>query len=69
MEEVSAPGLEGAHEIINHWKSFNRGESPGARIHQLYPTRLQMPVAVRVEGKGEEYAISVLAYACKDELK
>ena len=28
-----------------------------------------MPVAVRAGGKGEEYIISVPAYACKDELK
>ena len=28
-----------------------------------------MPVAVRAEGRSEEYAVSVPAYACKDELK
>ena len=28
-----------------------------------------MPVAMRVEGRGDEYAVTVLAYACKDELK
>ena len=38
-------------------------------MHQLYPTLLRMPVVVRVEGRAEEYVISVLAYACKDELK
>ena len=38
-------------------------------MHQLYPTQLQMPVAMRAEGKGKEYAISVPAYACKDDLK
>ena len=69
MEEVSTHGPEGAQEIINHWKSFNRGESLAAHLHQLYPALLRMPVVVRVEGKGEEYAILVLAYACKDELK
>ena len=37
-------------------------------MHQLYPALLWMPVVV-VEGKGEEYVVSVLAYACKDELK
>ena len=41
MEEVSAPGLEGAQEIINRWKPFNQGESPAARMHQLYPTLLR----------------------------
>ena len=55
MEEVSAPGPEGAQEIINRWKSFNRGEYPTTYMEQLYPTLLQMLVAVLVKGKGEEY--------------
>ena len=38
-------------------------------MQQLYPTLLRMPVAVQAEGRGEEYVISVPAYACKDELK
>ena len=38
-------------------------------MHQLYPALLQMPVVVRDEGRGEEYAVSIPAYACKDELK
>ena len=69
MEEVSVPGLEGAQEIINRWRSFNQGESLAAHMQQLYPALLRMPVAVQTEGKGEEYAISIPAYACKDELK
>ena len=69
MEEVSAPGLEGAQENINRWKSFNQGESPTAHMHHLYPALLRMPVAVRAEGKGEEYAFSIPAYACKDDLR
>ena len=28
-----------------------------------------MPVAMRAKGNGEEYVVSVPAYACKDELK
>ena len=28
-----------------------------------------MPVAVRAKGKGEEYAVLVPAYACKDDLQ
>ena len=28
-----------------------------------------MPVAVRAKGKGEEYAVSVPTYACKEDLK
>ena len=38
-------------------------------MHQLYPVLLWLPVAVQVERKGEEYVVSVLTYACKDELK
>ena len=38
-------------------------------MHQLYPALLLIPVAVRAEGRGKEYVVSVPAYACKDELK
>ena len=38
-------------------------------MHQLYLELLQMPVVVRAKGKGEEYVVSVPAYACKDELR
>ena len=69
MKEVSALGPEGAQKIINRWKPFNRGESPTAHMHQLYPALLRMHVALRAEGKGEEYVVSVSTYACKDELK
>ena len=69
MEKVSALGPEGAQEIINRWKPFNRGDSPAAHMHQLYPALLRMPIVVRAEGKGEEYVVSVPTYACKDELK
>ena len=64
MEEVSAPEPEGAREIINRWKPFNRGEFPTAHMEQLYPALLRMSVVVRAEGKGEEYVVSVPAYAC-----
>ena len=30
---------------------------------------LKMPIEVRVEGKGEKYAISIPTYACKEDLK
>ena len=69
MEEVSAPRLEGAQEIINCWKPFNRGESSITHMEQLYPAPLQMSVVVRAEGKGEEYVVSVHVYACKEDLK
>ena len=38
-------------------------------MEQLYLALLRMPVALRDKEKGEEYVVSVPAYACKDELK
>ena len=49
MEEVLAPRSEGAQEIINRWKPFNRGESSAAHLEQLYLAMLRMPVEVRAE--------------------
>ena len=69
MEEVSVLGPEGGQEIINRWRLFNQGESLAAHMQQLYLALLRMSIAVRAEGRGEEYAVSVIAYACKDELK
>ena len=69
MEEVSDPGPEGAQEIINCWRPFNRGESPAAHMHQLYPALVRMPIAMQAEGRGKEYPVSVPAYVCKDELQ
>ena len=69
MEEVLVHGLEGAHEIINRLRPFNKGESPPAHMQQLYPALLQMSVAVRAEGRGEEYVVLIPSYASKDELK
>ena len=68
-EKVSALGPEGAKEIINRWKLFNLGESLASHMEQLDPKLFQMQITVWAEGKGEEYIVSVLAYACKDELK
>ena len=53
MEEVSIPRPEVAQEIIDHWSPFNRGESPTAHMHQLYPTLLWMLVDVRAEGRAK----------------
>ena len=57
-------GPESAQEIINRLSLFNRGESPVAQMHQLYPALLRMPVAVWAKGRGKEYVVSVPAYAC-----
>ena len=62
MEEVSSPGLEGAWEIINRRRLYNRGESLATHMHQLYPVLLKMSVVVQAEGSGKEYAYSVPAY-------
>ena len=68
MEEVLAPGPEGAHEIINRWRPFNRGESSAYHLYELYPALLWMLVTVRAEGRGEEYAISAPASTGKEDL-
>ena len=67
MEEVLAPGPEGAQEIIYRWRPFNRGESSADHLHDMYPTLLRMPVTVRAEGRGEEYAISAPASTGKED--
>ena len=69
MEEVSTPGPEGAREIINRWKPFNRGETPASHLEQLYPAMLRMPINVRAEGKGEKYVVLIRTYAWKEDLK
>ena len=61
VERVAVLGLEGAREIIKRWEPFNRGESSATYLERLYPAMLRMPVEVLVEGKGEKYAISILA--------
>ena len=68
MEEVFAPRLEGAQEIINRWRPFNRGESSADHLYEMYPALLRMPLAVRDEGRGEEYAVSVPASTGKEDL-
>ena len=68
MEEVLAPRPEGAQEIIDLWRPFNRGESSADRLHDLYSALLRMPVTVRAEGKGKEYAISAPASTGKEDL-
>ena len=68
MNKVLAPGLEGAQEIINRWRPFNRGESSIDHLYELYPALLRMPLIVRVEGRGEKYAILAPASTSKEDL-
>ena len=69
MEEVSIHGPEGAQEIIDWWRPFNRGESPTYHLHNLYPVMLRMPVTIRPGGQGEEYTISIPAGTIKEDLQ
>ena len=69
MEEVIVPGLEGAQEIVDRWRPFNRGESSADHLHHLYPMMLRMPVIVRARGQSEEYNISVPCGTIKEDLQ
>ena len=53
MEEVSVSELESAQEIIDRWRSFNRGESLAEHLHEMYPIMLRMPVAVQAGGRAK----------------
>ena len=68
MEEVLALGPEGAQEIIECWRPFNRGKSPADHLHDLYLALLRMLVTVKAEGRGEEYAISAPASIGKEDI-
>ena len=68
MEEVLAPEPDGAQEIIDYWRPFNRGESPVDHLHDLYLALLRMPIIVWVEGRGEEYAILAPTSIDKEDL-
>ena len=68
MEEVLAPRLEDTQEIINRWRPFYKGESSADHLHKLDPALLRMLVAVRAEGRGEEYVVSVLPSTGKEDL-
>ena len=52
MEGVIVPEPEGAQEIVDQWRPFNRGKSSTDHLHDLYPTMLRMPVTVRAGGGG-----------------
>ena len=66
---LSTPRLEGAQEIIDRWRPFNRGESLADHQHDLYPVMLRMLVTVRAGGQGEEYNISVPIGTIKEDLQ
>ena len=62
------PGLEGAQEIVDWWRPFNRGISSVDHLQDLYLVMLRMLVTVRGKGQGEEYSISVPAGTIKEDL-
>ena len=68
MEEVTAPQSEGAQEIVDRWRPFNRGKYLVDYLHDLYPKMLRMPMTVRAGGQGEEYNISVPCSTSKEDL-
>ena len=69
MEEVTVPEPEGAQEIVDRWRPFNRDESSADHLYNLYLTMLRIPITVRDEGQGEEYNISVPACTIKEDLQ
>ena len=69
MEEVTVPRPKVAHEIVDRWGPFNRGESSTDHVHNLYPMMMRIPVTVRVRGRGEEYNISVPCSTSKEDLQ
>ena len=69
MKEVLVLGLEGAQEIIDRWRPFNRGASSAYHLHDLYPMMLRMPVMVWVGGQSEVYTIPVPTGTIKEDLQ
>ena len=57
--EVSAPGADEVKLIMRRWEPFHHGEATADRMNNLYPHMLQMPVAARGMGFGEDHSVSV----------
>ena len=66
--EIS-PGADEVKRIMRHWESFHRGESAADRLNNLYPHMLQMPVAARGMGLGEDYTVSVPVGTRKEDIQ
>ena len=69
MEEVIVLEPEGAQEIVDQWRPFNRGKSSADHLHNLYPMMLRMPVTIWAREQGEEYNISVPCSTGKEDLQ
>ena len=58
---ASAPGLNAAQSIINHWNPFNQRDTYVANMRKLYPTNLRIPMMAL----SEEYSIPFPGYLDK----
>ena len=67
--EVSAPEADEVKYIMRSWELFHRGESAADRLNNLYPHMLQMPVAARGMGLGEDYMVSFSAGTHKEDIQ
>ena len=54
---------------MRRWEPFHSGEVVVDRLINLYPHMLQMPVAARGMGLGEDYSVSVPAGTRKEDIK
>ena len=67
--EVSAPGADEVKFIMRRWETFHREEAAADRMNSLYPHMLQMSVAARGMGLGEDYSVSVPARTRKEDIE
>ena len=67
--EVSVPGADEVKYIMRRWEPFHRGEAAAERINNLYPQMIQIPVAARGMGRGEDYSMSVPAGTRKEDIE
>ena len=69
IEGVIVLGPEGAQEIVDQWRPFNRGKSSADHLHDLYSMMLRMPVTILIGGQGEDYNISVPCGTIKEDFQ
>ena len=67
--EVSASGANEVKYTLRRWEPFHSGESAADRLNNLYPHMLQMPVATRGMGLGEDYSVSIPAATWKEDIQ
>ena len=67
--EVWAPGADEVKLTMHRWEPFHRGEATADRMNKLYLHMLQMPVAARGMGFGDNYSMSVPTGTRKEEIE